>query len=288
MSGVQRVLARVKRRRVVGIAAALACLLALGAAGVGVAWAAAPAPTTSPGPFAQVERGGVRLTVRIAPGPYFLSELLPVSVSLTNLSGAVVKVPGSVTGNMGIDRGCGSLLGVILSGGHAPTYQVPSTGGMSCPGPLPSDLAPGRTVSASDVIPLTASGHITLAADARTITEKTVGSQGQTYTEFVGEDPFDGHWPTLQLTVSSHVPLDRIIVLTRFGTRVYIGAPPAAWGHLVYLYSRGANGCVTGNYAWAPIKTPWVDYLPTCGQYGMWTYAVGAPGYAIAQGSISG
>jgi hypothetical protein len=291
MRVLRRALSAVRQRRVLAVAILLAVVVVPGA-GFGLAWATAPAPNLSNGPVAEVERNGLVLTVRAGPGPYFLSELLPVTVSLSNYSGATVTVPGPIGAQVGFTGGCGSAVSATLSGGHAPTFEVPSPGVMSCPGFFGgSHLATGQTTSASDVMPLTASDEMTLTADAVTEMVATVHSQGQTYTQETSTDPFDGHWPTIRLAVRSAVPAGRTITIRRFGTRVYILAPPSAWLHLYYLYSASrrtsSDTCVTSSFGWEAIRTLWVDYLPWCGGYGAWTYAVGAAGYAIVQGSVA-
>jgi hypothetical protein len=266
------------------IAVVLAGLLAV-TAGVGISWAAAAPSMTPSGPTTRVERGGLVLTLRVAAGPYFLRELLPVSVSLTNASNRPVYVPGRIDGNMGINQ-CFSVFGAAESGGHAPTYQAPSTGIPMCPGPMPAELAPGRTVSASDVLPLTASGRVTLTTNASLFSVTTLGPNGGI--SAVGIAPFEGHLPSLQLMVVPAVPPQRMILPVRFGTRVYVIAPLAAERHLRYLYTAGGGSCSTGNFSWEPITTPIIDDQPCAGQYGTWTYAVGAPGYAIAGETVSG
>jgi hypothetical protein len=267
------------------IAVVLAGLLAV-TAGVGISWAAAAPSMTPSGPTTRVERGGLVLTLRVAAGPYFLRELLPVSVSLTNASNAPVYVPGPVDRNTGINGPCGSMLSVEESGGHGPTYRAPSAGWISCPGPIPAALAPGRTVWASDVLPITASGRLALTAHAGIYSVTAVGPGGEQ--SFAGIDPFEGHEPQLQLMVSPNVPPQRMILPVRFGTRVYVIAPLAAERHLRYLYTAGGGSCSTGNFSWEPITTPIIDNHPCAGQYGTWTYAVGAPGYAIAGETVSG
>ena len=74
-----------------------------------------------------------------------------------------------------------------------------------------------------------------------------------------------------------------------------INAPLAALAHLYYIYNVTCNafqgGTVgTGNYAWQPVFTT-VIHEPNCGDYGSqvieWSYAVSAPGYAIASGQVA-
>ena len=67
-------------RVVVGIALAVAGLVALRAA------SSAESLLPAGGPTAQVAADGLVLSLRVAPGPYFLSELLAVEMTLANQS----------------------------------------------------------------------------------------------------------------------------------------------------------------------------------------------------------
>jgi hypothetical protein len=287
MTRVPRFLSAVQRRRRAAAMAAVVLVLMALTGGLAVTWAAATAYEMANAPLAHVDRNGLRLTMRVGPGPYFLRELLPVSLSLTNLSGTMMSVLGPVKGNMGINEGCGSIFSVTETGGHAPTYEAPSTGGMTCPGPLPEDLAPGQTVSASDFLPITASGRLTVTAGVSPVSIVIESSNGQTHRLGTGADPFEGHGPSVQLTVNSGVPLQRMVWVSRVGTHVFVIAPPAVWSHLVYLYNAGADGCSTGSYAWISLNTLVIDMHPCAGRYGTWQYAVSAPGYAIAEGTAA-
>ncbi|HEY7985047.1 MAG TPA: hypothetical protein VID73_12805 [Ktedonobacterales bacterium] len=175
----------------------LALLLACG--GAGTLMASAASISALGGPRASVDAGGLRLTLSIAPGPYFLRELLPVSVSLENHTRATAHVDGGAS-----TGGCDGAFAVTQDGGDAPTYQLPAASfPYSCPGPLPTDLAPG------------------------------------------------------------------------------------ALAHLVYMYTASAGGCGTGSFGWVPLRLPVVDAQPCAGRYGTWSYAIGAPGYAVASETLS-
>ena len=263
-----------QRRRLTVLLVLLVLLVTL-VGGVGLYFSAGPT-TTLTGPTARVEANGLVLTLRVAPGPYFLRELLPVGVSLTNHTSATLPVEGNAFVN-----GCDGAFGVAEEGGGAPTYQLPTSGVMiSCPGAL-TNLAPGQTMSATNLLPLTASGHPTLTAGVRVC----AATSARNY--ICGRDPFAGHRPSLHLIVAAAPPLNRRVGLWRIGTRVFVIAPPPALSHLVYLYTAGAGGCATTNLTWQPIATPYVDEHPCAGRYGTWSYAVGAPGYAVASGTLS-
>ena len=80
--GAQRLRALSPRRWIAIGAIVLTLVLACG----GAAFLASPATAVSAtGPSVTVNAGGLVLTMRTAPGPYFLRELLSVGVSLTCL-----------------------------------------------------------------------------------------------------------------------------------------------------------------------------------------------------------
>ena len=53
------------------------------------------------------------------------------------------------------------------------------------------------------------------------------------------------------------------------------------------MYNASTSNCGTGNFAWEPITTRVLDEHPCAGHYGTWSYAVGAPGYAVASATAS-
>jgi hypothetical protein len=80
----------------------------------------------------------------------------------------------------------------------------------------------------------------------------------------------------------------------REGALVQINAPPAALAHLYYIYAVTCNVVsggyeLTGNFAWERISTTSV-HEPNCGDAGdqiiKWSYAVSAPGFAIASEQV--
>jgi hypothetical protein len=80
----------------------------------------------------------------------------------------------------------------------------------------------------------------------------------------------------------------------REGALVRINAPPAALAHLYYIYTVTCiafqEGYVlTGNFAWETIA-PTSVHEPNCGDAGgqilKWSYAVSAPGFAIASEQV--
>jgi hypothetical protein len=232
------------------------------------------------GPTATVQANGLVFTLRVAPGPYFVRELLPVGISLTNHSDTTLYVEGHAGMNQ-----FGAAFQVTQEGGGAPTYQIPSPlVPWSSPMLPPTGLPPGRTMSVSDLLPLTGSGHLTLSVGVSVDTVTFVSGGGQITR---GPDPFAARGPTLHLTVAASAPLNRTVGLWRMGARLVVLAPPQALAHLVYQYtethSDSSSLCLRGNGRWQPITTLMIDgYADVCGgHYTTWSYAVGAPGYAV-------
>jgi hypothetical protein len=224
------------------------------------------------GPTATTEVNGLVLTLRVAPGPYFLRELLPVGVSLTNHSKATIYVEG----HAGVNQDLGAFL-MKQEGGGAPRYQLPETRCVWCssPGPMPNGLAPGQSMSASDLLPLTGSGHLTISAGVGVFAVTTFPGGGMS----IGSqsDPFVGRGPTLHLTVAASVPPNRTMRLWQIWTRLLVLAPPQALTHLVSW-----NG-----FDWQPITTFVLDEHVCNWHDGNCVYVIGAPGYALAMGSTA-
>ncbi len=233
---------------------------------------------------AHVQAGGLEFSMRITPGPYFLSELFVADLSLTNHTQKTFTLEGS-----SVAGGCGAALFLDMTGGSAPDYTLPVDDVHSCP-LLQTQLKPGETLTIHQFSALSSSGDIRLTPGANFL-HTQVGPDGTRSTTF-GTSPLDGHWPSLKIHVASRVPSDRKLSLQQEGTQVQISAPASARSHLYYIYNVTCDafqgGTVgTGNSAWEPISTT-ILHQPDCGDYGnqtiRWSYAVSAPGYAIASG----
>lgn len=230
------------------------------------------------------EAGGLEVSMQITPGPYFLSELLAVDLSLTNHTQTTFTLAGPSGAGP-----CGAALFLAMTGGVAPDYTLPVSAEHSCPR-MQTQLKPEETLTFHHFIPLSSSGDITLKPGAQFLHTQVDPNGGQSIT--AGPSPLDGHWPSIKIHVASRVPIDRKISLQQEGTQVQINAPAAARTHLYYIYNVTCDafqgGTVgTGNYAWEPISTT-ILHEPGCGDYGNqnihWYYAVSAPGYAIVAG----
>jgi hypothetical protein len=230
------------------------------------------------GPSASVEAEGLQMSIAVSPGPYFLSELLEVHLTLANRSQTTYSVEGFLPPNY-----CASALSVQQSGGEPPDYQWPMLSilqSRSCV-QASSTLAPGAQWSSVQFIPLTASGSVTLSAQANIVV-----STG-------GVGPFTRGRPSVTLQVAPRVPANRTITLAAANGRLSISAPPGARAHLYYVYivtcseGGGTGEAVTSDY-WQSIPST-VLAQPDCqGTQERWRYSVAAPGYAIVSGVLGG
>jgi hypothetical protein len=246
------------------------------------------APAMGPLVAAVIRAGGVTMSVRVPPGPYFLSEVLPVDVALSNHSHAPITLGGAA-----VPDPCGSALGAWLTGGTAPHFvlRVPTT--HSCPAFVggTTTVAPGHTLTIRQWLPLTDSGQLTLTAVAHFLKVSTTPG-GQAITTRV--NPLGGRWPSLVLTVAPTVPAGRTLTLIKIGPAVTVRVPLRLRSQLRYLYGvscrdpQGPGGTGSGNFGWQPLAGG-VAYDPGCpGIDEQWTVAMGLPGYAIATATYPG
>ena len=231
---------------------------------------AAPSPTDSAGPTARTQVNGLQATIHlVTPGPYFLSELVSVDVSLTNHTHASFGLEGSSRP----DIACfSSALNVQITAGSVPFYTLPTLA-IGCLQPLfLTTLAPGQTLAMHYYLPVTKSGEVTIMMGGMTSSHQTI--------------PLDGHWPSLRIHVNPQVPANRVILLHQQGAQVIIQAPPAARAHLLYRQTitcdQYAGG---GSIDWSPLSTTTLSQpvCPTAHKH--WQYIVSAPGYSIVSGS---
>jgi hypothetical protein len=233
---------------------------------------AATPVTASTGPTARSQANGLEATMHIVtPGPYFLSELLLVDVSLTNHTKALVTLNGT---NRADSLCPNAALTAQMTGKGAPTYVFPPLN-FACAQPARwTQLASGQTLTIRQYLPMARSGEVTL----------TVGPA----TGYPPSGPLTGHWPSLQVRVDSRVPSDRTISLHAQGSQVMIQAPKAARPHLLYMESISCNNYhdQSGTNDWTPLTTT-VLSRPACSTaytYNRWDYVVSAPGFPIVSG----
>jgi len=273
-----------RRKRAVHLLNALAAVLVVGLLiGGSIALFTNRLPSTTAGPVGSpvtvyAEAGGLEMSLSITPGPYFLSELILANMSLTNHSHTTFMLRG-------IESRCMPALRLYQTGGENPHYTVPLHGELVDFGCFAhaSTLEPGQTITNQQYEPLTSSGLVILTAQAQFL--KTEGG-GLTR----GPSPLDGHWPSLQVQVASHIPSDRLFSLRLKGSQVFVDAPPNL--HLVYRFIESCvgNGLSpdVGSLTWDPISTRVLNVpgnLVGCPAKDVrWQYAVSAAGYAIVGG----
>jgi hypothetical protein len=256
--------------------------------------ATAGVPTsTAPALHAQTQVGGLDATLQVViAGPYFLRELLPVDVSLTNHTQLAVQL---LEPPIPADLCHDSALMARLTAGSDPSVVFPPIPiGVSCTNELrTSQVQPGETLTIHQLVPLSRSGAVTLSMQsARVCTPATPPCASATPIPF---DPLDGHWPTVQLQVWLQVPQDRALTLQEQPGRVRIEAPAGAQGHLLAMQSvecgpteqRGPALVVNGT-RWTPLATNVLEEATCSSASPNWVYIVSAPGYAIVFGSQRG
>src|SRR5919202_6646113 len=214
------------------------------------------APAMGPPVAAVVRAGGVAMSVRVPPGPYFLSELLPVDVALSNHSRAPLTLGGAA-----VPSPCGSALGAWLTGGTAPHFVLRASTTHGCPAFAggTTKVAPGHTLTIHQWLPLTASGHLTLMAGAHFLKVSMAPGGGQAIT--TGVNPLGGRWPSLVLPVAPTVPAGRTLTLIQIGPAVFVRVPLRLRSQLRYLYGvscrdpQGTGRTGSGNFAWQPLAS---------------------------------
>jgi hypothetical protein len=273
-----------RRKRAMHLINTLAAVLVVGLLiGGSIALFTNRSQSTTAGPVGtpvtvHVEAGGLEMSLSVTPGPYFLSELILANMSLTNHSHTTFMLRGK-------ESLCFPALRLSQAGGENPHYTIPLHGEIvdyGCFGGN-STLEPGQTITNQQYEPLTSSGLVTLSAQAQFL--KTEG-EGLTY----GPGPLDGHWPSLQIQVASHVPSDRLFSLHLKGSQVFVDAPPNL--HLVYRFIESCvgdgPGIDVGSLTWDPISTRILNVpgnIVGCPAKDVrWQYAVSAAGYAIVAG----
>jgi hypothetical protein len=268
---------------------------------------------------------GLEMTMKITPGPYFLSELIEVDISLTNhtkttfqgdichLFPKLIMIDGeglrdtSLASAVATTINSAQYIGMRifphdmnLAGALTTIYTPTPT-----PECLPDQfnlvqLQPTKTITVQHYAALTNSGHVTFAA--RAAFQRAVPGQNSRVTLVTAANPLDGHWPSLQISVSTQVPSDRMLALHQLTTQAIVDVPLAARSHLLYAfeYSCGLGSIASefggefrvGNRMDNKISQPTITLQrPLCGnsKYKIfsWTYVVGAIGYTTLAGKYS-
>ncbi len=225
------------------------------------------------------ESGGLGMSMSVTPGPYFLSELVVVDMTLTNPTRTTFHLLGRLTSGSFCK---GPVLNAYLSGGHSPHFTIPAEQfiqqfieTIQCPWPGLSDLPPGQTVTIRQYVPIESSGQVTLKVYASFAPANTSNA-----------NPLPVHWLTLQLNVASQIPPDRTISVQRHGADLQVTIPHIAHPQLAYIYAINhpdSSNCAAFWWQSAPTNVLHISLCKT----GQWAYAVGAASYAIAVGDFS-
>ncbi len=229
--------------------------------------------------------GGLEMSLSLTSGPYFLSEMLAVDISLTNHTQNTYYV-----GLPFVVDPCGYWPGVMVTGGNKPYYDIPIATDHSCP-PLVENapLKPGQTLTVHRYLPLTESGKQTFTAQTEFY---SASSQGSNPWPSLVSPPLEKHWPAIQISVSPTIPSASKLSFRIEGSQVIVKAVTGTPSRLVYLYGVGCQdfnndggGTGTGNYGWEPISTNRVNKPGCPGKNVQWVFAFGAPGYGVVTGS---
>jgi hypothetical protein len=206
--------------------------------------------------------------LRVPQGRYFLGELLPVTVWLTNHTSSPVGYAGYAM----IPNLCDSTFWVSASGGGTPQLSLPFTGVPSCPSPGGiGSLATATRLVAHALVPLTASGQLRLVSEVEALTGTKLPGARRLFAN-------GGPSPTIR--VSPAVPADRVLYWVSAWGMVF----PLQHGALVHEESMscgvgpGSWWGTTTEDAWPPIKG-FVLHRPA-----VWRVLLGAAGYEIASG----
>src|SRR6266567_1470089 len=228
----------------------------------------APPITASTGPTAHKQVNGLEASIHlVTPGPYFLSELLLVDVSLTSPPRALI----TLNGRDKPDSFCSSsAITAQIIGKGAPSYSFPPLS-YACtqPGYI-TYLTSGQTLTIHQYLPVTKSGEVTIMMG-----------------RYQPPDPLGGHGPSLRIHVDPKVPSGRMIHLRAQGTQVMIQAPQAARAHLLYMQSITCDNYAGGGIDWTPLTTTTLSQPACPTAHKQWTYIVSAPGYPIVSGKQS-
>jgi hypothetical protein len=238
----------------------------------------------------EAQANGFDLIMQVTPGPYFLGELLVANLILTNDSLTSATLQGSVQGTL--VGSCGGAINLEATGGTAPHYRLPADTLV-----IPrcylgtATLIPGATITLHEFVPLASSGKVTLRPESEVL-PIAASPNGEQSGNWIPRTPI-GHWPSLTISVAPTIPVDRRISLSAEGTEVQISAPLAARSHLYYTDTIACisdSGEGYGSFIfWKSISTTTVqepECNPPTDPNVRWSYAVSAPGYAIASGQM--
>lgn len=245
------------------------------------------------------EAGGLSMSMQITAGPYFLNEMLQVDLSISNHSTTTYTMLEGAAPRQ--EDPCTPLLDVAMQGGVLPsnTALEQNLSTVFCiglhlrvnNGPTLS-LRPGNKFTARRYVVLTRSGHIQITTQAWFV---RMGIQRNAKVWIPASTPLTGHWPTIQLDVSAHVPAQHNLLLKQQTTSVTVVAPPTTHPQLLYIELLDCLPVASGFSRssvpyWIPlpagISTLQARSLCTLShsRLSSWTYIIGAPGFVTQSG----
>ncbi len=273
----------------------------------------------------QTQAGGLEATLQVTPGPYFLGELLEVDLSLTNHSKTtfqgdrchlypmLIVIDGEGVRDTNLasaadttiyrDQYTVKIFPHDTNLAHLPPITFPPDFLSEC-SPAPFNvvsLQPGKTVTVQRYIALTSSGHVTLAE--RATFQKVVHGANGGIKLVPTASPRDGHWPSLQVSVGTRVPLNRTLSSRQQTTQLVVSVPTAARGYLLYAYEYACGlGKVVSESGGEfradhkitqpsmTLQKPQCDsqypyFGSTPAKLLRWSYVIGVPGYAMLWGN---
>ncbi len=205
---------------------------------------------------------GLEITMSIRTGQYFLEEMLPVLMLLSNHSARRLSFEGAV-----LPGTCERSPFIMVTGGSAPRYHLPWAPLFSCPNRSPYRLNPGQTRTATLLVLLPASGQLRLTA--QTSYEQDA-------------NPFGSAWPSIAISVRPSAPPDRHLHLRRHGSGVSVTVRQGRLPHLLYQYLIVSGGTRIGTRDWQPLRDARLQDPRGALAYALWRVLVTAPGYTVA------
>lgn len=254
------------------------------------------------GPVGAVrQEGGLRFALSLPRGPYFRDELLPVTLTLTNDSGAPIPYSGALSPgpcrSMALNAaliGNGQYMSPFPAGFYPPAYSC-----LAIPlNAAGTPLRPGASLHMRVLLALPAAGRLTVTGQASFPRGARIAAGGPLAAggwwgglrSFVPglfrsyHAPFAAGGPSITIGVAPRAPAGRMLRLALHGRTAYlqgyVGVP-----HPMFM-DTAADGdelgmSMTGTPIWTPLASAGL-HDPWGSAHEKWQVLVGAPGYAIA------
>lgn len=244
---------------------------------------------------------GLQLRLSVPPGPYFRTELLPVTLTLSNQSAHPILYAGA----LGHSFCGGNALYVAMTqhGTYVDPLSIPFSAGCDPLSALPlaHTLQSGTSIHLQFLLGLPTAGHFTLTGQVnfprgtRLITPGllTPGglldglrhvAPGLFRSSHI---PFAAGWPTLTVSVSPTIPANRVLHVVRYKHGVYLvgyrRGLPTPVGQQLMSFVEGQGSCSVGSGDWWPLRANALHdgHCAPSEHNELWQVMVGAPGYAI-------